>query len=64
MVDEVIAGEGVDELALAAPVRGGDGHELPVAGGRRDALRPGEQAVSVGCEQRRGDEDARIVAGA
>ena len=44
MVDEVVAGEGVDELALAAQVRGGDGHELAVAGRRRDpparAMRP------------------------
>ena len=64
MVDEVVAGERVDELALAAPVRGGDGHELAVAGRRRDALGPGQEPVAVGCEQRRRDEDQRIVAGA
>ena len=48
MVDEVLAGEGVDELALAAPVRARDRHELAVAGGRRDALGPREQPVAVG----------------
>ena len=62
MVDEVIAGEGVDELALAAPMRDGDGHELAVAGRRRDALRAGQEPISVGCEQRRRHEDHRIVA--
>ena len=35
MVDEVVAGECVDEVALAAQVGGGDGHELAVAGRRR-----------------------------
>ena len=37
MVDEVVARERVDEVALAAQVRGGDGDELAVARGRRDA---------------------------
>ncbi len=46
MVDEVVAGERVDELALAAQVRGGDGDELAVAGRRRDAPRPGRGAPS------------------
>jgi hypothetical protein len=32
MVDEVLAGERIDEVAFAAPVRGGDGDDLPVAG--------------------------------
>ena len=41
VVDEVVAGEGVDEVALAAQVRGGDGDELAVAGRRRDRRRPG-----------------------
>ena len=44
MVDEVVAGEGVDELALAAPVRGGDGHELAVA--RASPRRPAARARS------------------
>ena len=35
MVDEVVPGEGVDELALAPQVRGGDGDQLTVAGRRR-----------------------------
>ena len=64
MVDEVVAGEGVDEVALAAQVRGGDGHELAVAGRRRHARRPGPGAVAVGGEERRRDEDHRVVAGA
>ena len=64
MVDEVVAGERVDEVALAAQVRGGDGDELAVAGGRRDAAGPRQEAVAVGREQRRGDEDRRVVAGA
>ena len=64
MVDEVVAGERVDELALAAPVRGGDGDELAVAGGRRDAPGAGQEPVAVGREQRRRDEDQRVVAGA
>ena len=41
VVDEVVSREGVDELAIAAVVRGGDGHELAVARGRRERLRPG-----------------------
>ena len=62
VVDEVVAGEGVDELALAAPVRGGDRDELAVAGRGRDLGRPRQQAVGVGGEQGRGDEDERVVA--
>ena len=64
VVDEVIAREGVDELALAAPVGARDRHELAVAGGGRDGLGPREQPVAVGCEQRGGDEDLRVMAGA
>ena len=44
MVDEVVSREGVDELALAALVRGGDRDELAVARGRRERLGPGEEA--------------------
>ena len=62
MVDEVVSREGVDELAIAAVVRGGDGHELAVARGRREPFGPDEEAVSVRREQRRRDEDQRIVA--
>ena len=36
MVDEMVPGEGVDELALAPPVRRGDGHELALARRRGD----------------------------
>ena len=62
MVDEVVSGEGVDELAIAAVVRGGDGDELAVARGRGKAFGPYEEAVSVRREQRRRNEDQRIVA--
>ena len=41
MVDEVVARERVDELALAAQVRVGDGDELAVARRRRRRARPG-----------------------
>ena len=58
MVDEVVASERVDEVALAAQVRGGDGHELTVPGRRRHGGGSGERPVAVGCEQRRRD---RIV---
>ena len=62
MVDEVVTGEGVDDVALAAQVRGGDGDELAVARRRRDRGRPGEQRVAVGGVQRGRDEHGRIVA--
>ena len=62
VVDEVVSGECVDELAVAAPVRGGDGHELAVARGRREACGLDEEAVSVRRKQCRRDEDPRIVA--
>ena len=63
MVDEVVAGEGVDQVALAAQVRGGDGDELAVAGRRRHAAGAGHEAVAVGGEERRRDQDQRVVAG-
>ena len=59
MVDEVVAGEGVDELALAAPVRDGDGDELAVARRGRQAPGTGQQAVRVGGDERRRDEERR-----
>src|SRR4051794_1498533 len=62
MVDEVVARERGDELGLAPPVGGGDGDELAVAGGGGNRLRPCEQSVAVRREQRRRDEDQRVVA--
>ena len=62
MVYEVVSREGVDELAIAAVVRGGDGHDLAVARGRREAFGPDEEAASLGREQRRRDEDQWVVA--
>ena len=65
MVDEVVASEGVDAVALAAQVRGGDDDELPIPGGDRHGGGAGEQGVVAGGrEQRRGDQDRGVVAGA
>ncbi len=63
VVDEVVPREGVDEPAIAAVVRGRDGHHLAVARGRRESFGPREEAVSVRREQRRRHEDQWIVAG-
>ena len=65
MVDEVVSREGVDELAIAAVVRGRDGHELAVARGRREPFGPDEEAVSVAARTmppRRGSADRRLSA--
>lgn len=62
MVDEVIPSERVDEVTLAAEVRGGDGDELAVPGRGGQVKRPGQQAVAVGGEQHRRDEDHRVIA--
>jgi len=62
MVDEVITGQGVDDLAIPAVVRGRDGDELAVARGRREPSGPNEEAVSVRREQCGRNEDQRIVA--
>ena len=61
MVDEVIPRERIDELAVTAPVRGGDGHELAVAGCHRDAVRSGQESVSVGCDQSRRNEADHLL---
>ena len=63
VVDEVIPGEGVDELALAPPVRGGDGDQLTVPRRRRHSPGAGHQVVAVEREERGGDQDHRVVAG-
>jgi hypothetical protein len=64
VVDEVVPSECVDEVALAAQMRGGDGHELAVAGRRRHSPSPGHETLPVGREERRRNQDHRIVAGA
>jgi hypothetical protein len=64
VVDEVVASERVDDVALAAQVRGGDGHELTVAGRRRHPTRASHETLPVRREERRHDEDPRILAGA
>ena len=63
MVDEVVPGERVDEVALAAQVRGGDGHELTVAGFDGHSPGAGDEGVSVGGEEGGRDQDHGIVAG-
>lgn len=64
VVDEVVASERVDEVALAAQVRGGDGHELTVAARRRHSRGPGHETLPVRCKERGRDEGRRVVAGA
>ena len=61
MVDEVVSREGVDELVIAALVRGGDGHDLTVARCRCEPFGSDEEAVSVLRKQCRRYEDQRIV---
>ena len=63
MVGEMISGEGVDEVVLVAEVRSGNGDQLTVAGRRRYSPGSGDEVVSVGCEERGGNQDHRIVAG-
>jgi hypothetical protein len=62
MVDEVVAGERVDEVAIAAQVRSGDGYELAVAGFDRHSPGSGHEGVAVGGEEGGRDQDHGIVA--
>jgi len=64
VVDEVVAGERVDEVAVAAQVRGRDGDELAVARRRGDLPGARDEVVAAGSEERCRDEDRRVVAGA
>jgi len=64
VVDEVVARQRVDQFAAAVEVSTGDRHELAIASGRGDVSGALEEAVAVGGEERRGDEDGRVVAGA
>src|SRR3954447_18375144 len=63
VVDEVIPRQGIDELALPAPVCGRDRHELAIAGCGRDTCGPSEQSLSVRGEERRRDKDQWILTG-
>lgn len=54
MVDQVVAREGIDALALAAQMRDGDRHQLTIAGRRRGPLGKG---------QGRGDRSLGLVHG-
>jgi len=62
VVDEVVSGERVDELALAATVCDGDGHKLAVTRALRDLSGPDEKVVCLRREQCSRDEDQWIVA--
>ena len=62
MVDEVVAGECVDDVVLAAQVRGGDGDQLTVACRRRGRRRARQQRVGVGGVQRGRHEHRWVVA--
>jgi hypothetical protein len=65
VIDEVVASEGIDEVALAAHVGSCDGHELAVASRGRPGSGPGEKIVLFGGgEERGGDQDDRLLAGA
>ena len=50
VVDEVVARERVDDVALAAQVRGGDGDQLTVARRRRDAPARASSASASGAD--------------
>ena len=63
MVDEVVAGEGVDEVPGAGPVRVGDGHELAVPGAGREPLGPGQEGDAVVGDERGRHQHRRVVAG-
>jgi hypothetical protein len=64
VIDEVVTSEGIDEAALPAHVGGCDRHELAVARRGRQGSGPGEKVVLLARrEQRRGDQDHRLVAG-
>ena len=63
MVDEMVSGQRVDEVAVAVPVGGGDGDELAVARRRGHATGPSHEVVAVVGEEGGGHEDQRIVAG-
>ena len=51
MVDEVVAGEGVDTVGVAGDVGDGDGHDLAVAGRLRHGRGPIEQIARNWSEQ-------------
>jgi hypothetical protein len=62
MVDKVVPSERVDAVVLAAQMRRCDGSELPIAGRRGQRRGSGHERDSVRGEQRRRNQDHRIVA--
>ena len=63
MVDEVVAGEGVDTVGVAGDVGDGDRDDLAVAGRLRDPGGPMEQIARNGSEQCGGHHGGHVVTG-
>src|SRR5215213_5266539 len=63
MVDEVVAGEGVDTVGVARHVGDGDRDDLAVARGLRDPGGPVEQIARYGGEQCGGHHGGHVVTG-
>ena len=63
MVDEVIAGERVDQVAVTSEMGRRDRYELTVPSRLRHRPGPSQEGVSVGSEQGGRDQDLRVVAG-
>ncbi len=63
MVDEVVAGECVNQLTVAGQVRGGDGDELAPSGRLGQLGCPGKQFRCTRIDQRRRRHDDRVLAG-
>jgi predicted ATPase/DNA-binding SARP family transcriptional activator len=63
MLDEVVAGEGIDAVGVAGDVGDGDGDDLAVARRLRDPGGPLEQIARNGSEQCGGHDGGHVVAG-
>ena len=63
MVDEVVAGERLDEIDLAGDVRDGNSDDLPVAGRLRQYGGTFEQGGGVRREQCGGHQGGHVIAG-
>ena len=63
MVDEVVAGEGVDTIGVAGDVGDGDRDHLAVARRRGDPGGPIEQIARSGSEQGGGDDGRHVITG-
>ena len=61
MVDEVVAGEGVDTVGVPGEVGDGDGDDLAVPRRLRDPGGPIQELAGSGGEQGRGDDGDHVV---